>query len=451
MKNFTDEDLIQIYDLQEKYAEKVVDFVRHGEESDVLKFLQIIPEMNCSENWDKEPKIYRKKEFADEMSWEKIPQGRFVYKDLFSKWKGADSLREIFDEKYLWEFAEAQPTDVALFANNKEVALEKFSAEKYEKLRDALPEKLKEKIKNLLVEYPSETMETASKVYVYGYTDTILNSRLRSYRNEHMPEFEKLQWIINQENADTIVAAYDLQACLKIYQSNSEGRFLTDVVRSFASSKEVFEIVYGEKSAELLSNAEEKIIKLASRYNFVDTEEKLPILENHKICLFGSVEQKLKIPYKEDPFCVSNKDFEKILGALAEKYEREGFSKKYYPSSEEHNEYSHQTFKVVGRVKTEDELQPQWNIVFDDGKIVTANADEIISSAINERFYGEQVENLGKRPLEKVLVNDSGKMNLSEGEEKISAIIQQLQKNGESTEKIKNFLEMERKNLSKAR
>lgn len=45
MKNLTDDELIQIYDLQEKYAEKVVDFVRHGEESDVLKFLQIIPEL----------------------------------------------------------------------------------------------------------------------------------------------------------------------------------------------------------------------------------------------------------------------------------------------------------------------------------------------------------------------------------------------------------------------
>lgn len=44
MENLTDDELIQIYDLQEKFAEKVVDFVRHDDEREVLKFLQIIPE-----------------------------------------------------------------------------------------------------------------------------------------------------------------------------------------------------------------------------------------------------------------------------------------------------------------------------------------------------------------------------------------------------------------------
>ena len=451
MKNLTDEDLIQIYDLQEKYVEKVVDFVRHGEENEVLQFLQIIPEMNCSENWDKEPKIYRKKEFAAEMSWEKIPQGRFIYKDLLSKWRGTDNLREIFDEKYIWEYAVAQPEILAVFSGNEEVALKKYSAEQYEKLREKIPQKLQNKIKNLLMNYPQEIQEKAMCTEVYGYVETFHSIKLKKYRDEHMPEFEMMAYVTQGEKSDTITDAYDLQVGLKIYHSELRNQDLTETIRAFLYDRQVFEWVYGEKSAELLSKADEKVIKLASRYNFVDTEEKLPILENHKICMFGSVEQKLKIPCQEDPFCVSNKDFEKILDAVAEKYEREGFSRKYYPSSEKHNEYSHQSFKVVGRVKTEDELQPQWNIVFDDGKIVTAKADEIISSAINERFYGEQVENLGKRPLEKVLVNDEGKMDLYEGEEKISAIIHQLQKNGESTEKIKNFLEMERKNLLKAR
>ena len=189
----------------------------------------------------------------------------------------------------------------------------------------------------------------------------------------------------------------------------------------------------------------------------MDTEEKLPILENHKICMFGSVEQKLKIPCQEDPFCVSNKDFEKILDAVAEKYEREGFSRKYYPGSMKHSAYSHQSFKVVGRCKgsgkskDEYEFQPYWNIVFEDGQIIPAKADEIISSAINERFYGEQVENFGKRPLEKVLVEDNGKMTLSEGREKISAIVYQLQKNGESVSKLQEMLKFEQKNLSYAR
>ena len=33
--DWTDEELILVYDLQKRYAERVVDFVRHGEEEEV--------------------------------------------------------------------------------------------------------------------------------------------------------------------------------------------------------------------------------------------------------------------------------------------------------------------------------------------------------------------------------------------------------------------------------
>lgn len=313
MKNLTDEDLIQIYDLQEKYVEKVVDFVRHGEESDVLKFLQIIPELNCSENWEKEPKIYRRNEFRVEKSGEEIPQGRFIYKGLFSKWEGADNVREIFDEKYMWEYAVAQPEVLAIFAGNKEVALEKYSAGQYEKLREEIPQKLQSKIKNFMMNYPKEIQEKAIRTEVYGYVETFNSSKLKKYRDEHMPEFEKMAYVTQGEKSDTITDAYDLQVGLKIYHSELKNQDLTEAIREFLNDRQVFEWVYGEKSAELLSNAEEKVIKLASRYNFVDTEEKLPLLENHKICMFGGVEQKLKIPYKEDQFCVWRKILKKFL------------------------------------------------------------------------------------------------------------------------------------------
>lgn len=452
MENFTDEELIQVYDLQEKYAEKVVDFVRHGEESEVLKFMNLISAMHSCDDFKIFGKeIYRKNEFIAEMTGEEIPQGRFVYKDLFEHWKGADSLCEIFEEKYLWEFAEAQPADLALFANNRKVALGKYSAEKYEKLRNALPEKLKEKIKNLIMNYPKEIEEKAIQIRIYGYTSASSNYALLRYRNEHMPEFEKLQFIVQQEKLNTIVAAYDLQAGLKIYQSNLDGRDLTEVIRNFASDKKIFEIVYGEKSAELLRQADEEVVKLASRYDFVNTEEKLPVLENHKICLFGTLEEKMKIYHKNGLLDVADKDFEIILEELAKKYEREGFSRKYYPSKSGNKNYSKQSYKVIGRVKTEDEIQPQWNIIFADGKIVTARADEIISSAINERLYGEEFEKFGKRPLSEVLISiDNEKLSLTEGKEKISAIINQLQANGENIGKLKEFLEDERRNLSNA-
>ena len=35
VKDWTDEELILVYDLQKRYAERVVDFVRHGEEEEV--------------------------------------------------------------------------------------------------------------------------------------------------------------------------------------------------------------------------------------------------------------------------------------------------------------------------------------------------------------------------------------------------------------------------------
>lgn len=452
MENLTDEELIQVYDLQEKYAEEVVDFVRHGEENDVYKFLNLIPELHNYDNFTRlEQEIYRKKEFVAEFPQEEIPQGKFVYKDIFENWKGTDSLREIFEEKYLWEFAEGKPEVLAIFAGNKEVAVENYSVERYEKLRNEIPKKLRAKILNLIMKYPKEIEEQAIRTAVFGHTNATNSSALLRYSNENMPEFERLQYITQNQSNDTIVGAYDLQVGLRIYQPELSGKSLTEMIRNFASDDEFFELVYGEKTAELLRKANEKVLKLASRYDFVNTEEKLSVLENHKICLFGTSEQKLKIPYKSDPFCVSDKDFEIILDELAKKFEREGFSKKYYPSKSGNKNYLKQSYKVIGRVKSENELQPQWNIIFADGKIVTARADEIISSAINERLYGEQFEKFGKRPLSEVLiVGDNEKMSFSEGKEKISAIVKQLKANGESVGKLKDFLEEERRNLSNA-
>lgn len=63
-------------------------------------------------------------------------------------------MREIFEEKYQWDFEEGQPKDLAIFAGNREVALENYSAERYEKLREEIPQKLQKRIKNLIMEYP---------------------------------------------------------------------------------------------------------------------------------------------------------------------------------------------------------------------------------------------------------------------------------------------------------
>lgn len=450
LSDWTDEELIQTYDLQEKYVEKVVDFVRHGEENEVLKFLKMIPELHSYDECKFEDNsILRRSEFAAVKSREEALKGRYFYKDVFGNGKSTDTLREIFEEKYQWEFVESRPEVLAMFAGNKDIALEFYSVERYEKLREEIPQRLMSNIKNLIMKYPKEIEEKAMRTAIYGHTSEISRGALLRYRNENMPEFERLQFVVQQESVDTIVAAYDLQVGLKIYNSDLSEGYLTGAIRNFVSDEKIFEIVYGEKAAEILRKANEKVIKLASRYDFVNTEEKLSVLENHKICLFGTTEQKIRLSYKRDPFCVSEKDFQIILDELANKYEREGFSKKYYPNNSGNKNYAKQSYKVVGRVKTKTELQPQWNIIFADGKIVTAEADEIISSAINERLYGEQFEKFGKRPLSEVLISGNNeKLTLSEGKEKISAIIHQLQVNGESISKLKDFLEDERRNLS---
>lgn len=454
LKNWTDDELTQVYDLQKQYAEKVVDFVRHGEEEEVLKFLQILPELHdYADAGSPSHKIFIKENFEQENSGEEIPIGKYIYKDMFGHRKSADALSEIFEEKYLWDFEEARPKVLAIFADNEKVALENYSLNDYEKLKNKIPQTLKSEIKNLIEKYPKELEEKATQTAIYGYTNAISNVNLSRYRNEHMPEFEKIQWVVNQENLNTVVAAYDLQKSLEICQPYFKGKYVTEVIRNFAlDDAKIFKFVYGERAEEVLNKSDEDTIRLASRYDFVNTEEKLPILENHKICLYGTAEQKLRIPYKEDNFCVSEKDLKIILDELATKYECEGFSKKYYADKVGNKNYYGQGYKVLGRANHYEDLQPEWNIMFADGKIVKARASEIISSAINERLYGEQFEKFGTRPLSEVLVSgDNEKLSLKEGKEKISAIIQQLERNGESVSKLKDFLEEELKSLSRAR
>ena len=56
-----------------------------------------------------------------------------------------------------------------------------------------------------------------------------------------------------------------------------------------------------------------------------------------------------------------------------------------------------------------------------------------------------------KRKIEEASIRgETGKLTLKEGSEKISAIIKQLQKNGEKSIKLKEILDRERKNLSNA-
>ena len=107
-EQWKNDELIQVYDLQEKYTEKIVDFVRNGEEKDVYNFLQVVPELNFYYLDDiRDKDIFRRAEFMEEYAGEEMPRGRYIYKDSFEKWQGADTLREVFETKYQRDFAEA--------------------------------------------------------------------------------------------------------------------------------------------------------------------------------------------------------------------------------------------------------------------------------------------------------------------------------------------------------
>lgn len=446
---WTDDELIQVYGLQKRYADEVIDFVRHGDEAEVYKFLQMIPELHEYEKI--EAMIFTKEDFVKEFQVEEVPVGKYIYEDQIGRWQGTDTLRDVFEDKYQWEFAEAHPETLAVFAGNKKLSLQKYSAEQYEKFQSEMPPSLMVNVKNLIDEYPKEIALKSMATKVYGYTGAISNLALRRYGNEHMPEFEKLQFLVGQQSADTIVDAYDLQAGLKIYQPELKDESLTRAIKNFVFDEKDFGITYGEKSAEILKQANRKVIELASRYDFVNTNEKLPVLENHKICLFDTEEQKIRILSNNLQVCLADKDFNKIMEAVATKPEGEEFSKRYYPNRDGSQEYSNQTYKVVGRCQSYAGIEPQWNIMFDDGKVVKASADEIISSAINERLFGEQCKNFGTRSLSEVSITDSAKkLNLEDAKARISNIIKQLQKNGEKTSKLQKMLTDESRNLSAA-
>lgn len=456
LEDWTDEELIQVYDLQKKYVENVINFVRHSDEVQVYNFLQIVPELNSEYDWaEYEKSIFRRNEFIDKFGEELAPQGKYIYGELLNNWHGANTLREVFEEKYQWEFAAAHPASLALFAENQEIARDTYSTEGYEKILNAIPKRLLDTVKETIAEYPKEIAEKAMRETVLGKIFSFQRSALTKHFYANMLEFQKLNNVIDLKSGDTIVGAYDLQMGLLIYQPELRGDSLTETIKNFVddyNDKEIFKLVYGENTTALLKNAEEEVVQLAGQYDFVHTEEKIPVLENHKICMFGTEEQKLQIPYEHDPFNISEKDYAVIIDTFANKFEREGFSKKYYPNHSGNEEHRRQTYQVIGRFKSEDDIQPQWNIMFEDGKVITAKADEIISSEINERFYGEQFENFGHRPLSECgLQMSNEQLSLSEGKEKISAIINQLKSNGEKINKLKDFLDFESKNLSNAK
>jgi hypothetical protein len=84
-------------------------------------------------------------------------------------------------------------------------------------------------------------------------------------------------------------------------------------------------------------------------------------------------------------------------------YEKEGFSKVFvspYDYTDEISNRQGASFKVIGRTKMRTETDngeatadleclPMWQIQFEDGKVISAYAEEIIPSEIKENLWRE--------------------------------------------------------------
>ena len=88
--------------------------------------------------------------------------------------------------------------------------------------------------------------------------------------------------------------------------------------------------------------------------------------------------------YREE---MSEKREEEFVNDCFDCYEQEGFSKKFWDRNGDYEEKIGQSFKVLGRITTEEAdlcCLPMWRIEFADGTTIAAYPDEIIPREMND-------------------------------------------------------------------
>ena len=458
IQQWTDEELCQVYDLQHGYEEVLLDFVRHEDEAAVNALLAVLPELYAYEGVAAKLYFFRSNEISPETValWGLTPDTAslwglrkdyqdhdFIYLDTCGQYKTADDLREVFEGTFRYEMGVAHPEILALLGNNFQYAQKNYNREAFDRIRALLPESFLRKTEEFLDKFPADIQEKSMQTEVYGYVSIINRKELTIHTNKQETLSEKFERVTERAIPDDIVNAYDLQMQLTQAVPELVGDSLTETVRTFRFDPERIRKRYGSKVFCALKSVKDEVLAMASEVDFVHAEERLPILENHKTCLYGTEEEKIALYFREDSFAVSDKDTKALLDLLTAHYEKEGFAKRYVPLKGNPLHYADKTFRVVGRsIPNVKDALPHWEIDLGDGKLIRASADEIIPSVIPELQRSLYLPDPTPRPLEEAtfVPEEQNSISRKEAENKLSRLLQDFQKSGVKVSGIMELL-----------
>lgn len=447
---WTSEELCQVYDLQKGLDETILNFIRYDREQDVMDFLAILPQLYGYSGKAAEPYFFRSEDVSLEtaVSWgigeAEAKKHDYIYRDFFGKFKTADDLREVYEGTLQNEIGFPHPEILALAAGNYELAKEGYSREEYDALRACMPEAFQHKMDILLAKFPEDIRKKAMQGEVYGCTGIINRTALYAHRNKNLTEYERVQEATEQASSDDIVAAYDLQMRLSEAVPELSDESMTRAVREFCSWPDSFRVQFGSKAYNAIAGSGDDALDVACNVDLVHTKEKVPAVENHKICLYGTKEQIMAIPYDDCAYEVSEQDAKVYLGVLADCYEREGFSQRYVARDKENVEYLGQPYQVIGRAKPNVAVEvPEWNIAFEDGNIIKANAYEVIPSKIPDVMKELYLPDPTPRKLEEATLplTERPVLTRKEAESKLRDLLKDFRRSGVKATAIRDLLD----------
>ena len=447
-QNWTDEELCQVYDLQHGYEEVLVDFVRHEDAAEVNSLMGVLPLLYGYEGRALRPNLFQSRDIYPETAaeWklrEDYQDHDFIYRDISDEYKTADDLREVFEGTFQYELGVAHPEILAVFGNDYPKAKEHYSRERFDRICATLPERFQRRMEKLMENFPEDIREKAMHTPVYGYVGIINRTQLSSHASRKETEYERFQNVTEREDSDTIVAAYDLQMKLTQAVPGLEGAELMDVARSFYYYPQEVRNRYGSKAYRALKAVGEEVREMASKVDFVHTEERLPVLENHKICLYGTEEEKIALYLRDSCLEIANSDAKALFDILTDHYEREGFAQRYVPMKGDPLHFADKTFKVVGRsVPEARDFLPHWEIDLGDGKPIRASANEIIPSAIPELQRRLYLPDPTPRKLEEAILLPEERKSVTrkEAEKKLNHLLKEFQQSGVKASGIMELL-----------
>ena len=447
-QDWTDEELCQVYDIQHGYEKVLVDFVRHEDSVEVNSLMGVLPLLYGYEGTALEPNLFQSSDVSPETAaeWklgEDYQDHDYIYRDVSDEYKTADNLREVFEGTFQHELGIAHPEILAVLGNDYAKAKEHYSREMFDRIRATVPDSFQRKINRFMKNYSENIREKAMETEVYGCVGIIGRPELSSHAGRQETEYERFQNATEREDSDTIVAAYDLQMKLTQAVPGLEGVELMDVARSFYYYPQEVRNRYGSKAYRALKVAGEEVREMASKVDFVHTEERLPVLENHKICLYGTEEEKIALYLRDSCLEIANSDAKALFEVLTDHYEKEGFAQRYVPMKGDPLHFADKTFTVIGRAVPEaKDFLPHWEIDLGDGKPVRASANEIIPSAIPELQRRLYLPDPTPRKLEEAVLQPEERKSVTrkEAEKKLSQLLQEFQKSGVKVNGIMELL-----------